>query len=29
LDWPHIHFCISAVYSKAVLRGLAFIPPKK
>ena len=28
LDWPHIHFCISAVYSKAVLRGLAFLPYK-
>jgi hypothetical protein len=29
LDWPHIHFCLCAVYSKAVLRGLAFIPPPK
>jgi hypothetical protein len=28
LDWPHIHFCISAVYSKAVLKGLAFLPHK-
>ena len=27
LDWPHIHFCMCAVYAKAVLRGLAFIPP--
>lgn len=26
LDWPHIHFCLCAVYSKAVLRGKAFIP---
>jgi len=26
LDWPHIHFCLCAVYAKAVLRGLAFIP---
>jgi len=21
LDWPHIHFCLCAVYAKAVLRG--------
>lgn len=27
LDWPHIHFCLCAVYAKAVLRGKAFIPP--
>jgi hypothetical protein len=27
LDWFHIHFVISAVYAKAVLRGKAFIPP--
>lgn len=26
LDWPHIHFCLSAVYAKAVLRGKAFVP---
>lgn len=26
LDWAHIHFCLSAVYSKAVLRGHAFTP---
>ena len=26
LDWPHIHFCLCAVYAKAVLRGKAFIP---
>jgi len=26
LDWAHIHFCLCAVYAKAVLRGLAFIP---
>jgi hypothetical protein len=26
LDWPHIHFCLCAVYAKAVLRGLAFVP---
>jgi hypothetical protein len=26
LDWAHIHFCICAVYSKAVLRGKAFVP---
>lgn len=29
LDWPHIHFCLCAVYAKAVLRGKAFIPPTK
>jgi len=29
LDWPHIHFCLCAVYAKAVLKGLAFIPPPK
>lgn len=26
LDWPHIHFCLCGVYSKAVLRGKAFVP---
>ena len=26
LDWPHIHFCLCAVYAKAVLRGQAWIP---
>jgi len=26
LEWPHIHFCICAVYAKAVLRGKAFVP---
>ena len=29
LDWPHIHFCISAVYAKAVVRGKAFIPGRE
>lgn len=29
LEWPHIHFCLCAVYSKAVLRGKAFIPETK
>ena len=29
LDWPHIHFCLSTVYAKAVLRGKAFIPETK
>ena len=26
LDWPHIHFCLFAVYAKAVLRGRGWIP---
>jgi hypothetical protein len=26
LDFPHIHFVLSASYSKAVLTGKAFIP---
>jgi hypothetical protein len=26
LDWAHIHFCVSTMYAKAVLRGKAFIP---
>jgi hypothetical protein len=26
LEWPHIHFCICAVYAKAVLRKKAFLP---
>jgi len=26
LDWAHIHFCLCAVYAKAVLRKKAFIP---
>jgi len=29
LDWPHVHFCLCALYSKAVLKGTAFIPPPK
>jgi hypothetical protein len=29
LEWPHIHFALCAVYSKAVLRGKAFIPETK
>lgn len=26
LEWPHIHFCLCAVYAKAVLRGKAWVP---
>lgn len=26
LDWPHIHFCLMAVYAKAVIRNKAWIP---
>jgi hypothetical protein len=26
LDWPHIHFCLCAMYAKAVLKGKAFLP---
>jgi len=26
LEWPHIHFCICAIYAKAVLRKKAFVP---
>lgn len=26
LDWPHIHFCLCAVYAKAVLRKKAWVP---
>lgn len=26
LDWPHVHFCLCAVYAKGVLRGNAWIP---
>lgn len=26
LEWPHIHFCLCAVYAKAVLRGKASVP---
>lgn len=26
LDWPHIHFCLCAVYAKAALKGKAFNP---
>jgi hypothetical protein len=26
LDWPHIHFCLCAVYAKAVLKGQAWVP---
>ena len=28
LDWPHIHFCLCAVYAKAAIRGKAFVPPQ-
>jgi hypothetical protein len=28
LDWPHIHFCLCAVYAKAVLRNTAWLPPR-
>jgi hypothetical protein len=28
LEWPHIHFCLCAVYAKAVLRGKAWTPQK-
>jgi len=26
LEWPHVHFCICAVYAKAVLRKKAHVP---
>ena len=26
LDWPHIHFCVCALYAKAVLKGKAYVP---
>jgi hypothetical protein len=26
LEWPHIHFCLCAMYAKAVLRGKAWVP---
>lgn len=26
LDWPHIHFCLCAVYAKGVLRKKAWLP---
>lgn len=26
LEWPHIHFCLCAVYAKAVLRHRAYVP---
>jgi len=26
LDWPHIHFVLSASYARAVLKKKAFIP---
>jgi len=26
LDWPHIHFVLSAQYAKAVLKKRAYIP---
>lgn len=29
LDWPHIHFCLFAVYAKAVLRGQGWVPPAR
>jgi hypothetical protein len=29
LDWPNIHFVLSASYAKAVLKGEAFIPVTK
>ena len=28
LDWPHIHFALSAVYAKEVWKGRAWIPTK-
>lgn len=28
LDFPHIHFILSAAYSKAVLTGKAYVPPQ-
>lgn len=27
LDWPHIHFVLSASYAKSVLKGQAWTPP--
>lgn len=27
LDWPHIHFVLSASYAKEVLKGRAWVPP--
>lgn len=27
LDWPHIHFVLCARYAKAVLKGMAHVPP--
>jgi hypothetical protein len=29
LDWPHIHFCLFAVYAKAVLKGHGWVPPAR
>jgi hypothetical protein len=26
LDWPHVHFVLSATYARAVLADRAFIP---
>ena len=26
LEWPHIHFCLCAVYAKSVLRNKAYVP---
>jgi hypothetical protein len=26
LEWPHIHFCLMAVYAKAVMRKQAWLP---
>lgn len=26
LEWPHIHFCLCAMYAKAVLRHRAYVP---
>jgi len=28
LDFPYIHFILSAAYSKAVLTGKAYVPPQ-
>lgn len=28
LDWPHIHFALSATYAKEVWRGRAWVPPQ-
>ena len=28
LDWPHIHFALSATYARDVWKGKAWLPPK-